>query len=230
MHDTSWTAYCSSWPATPRRTASGRRSQLTGAGPSAERTEEQSWISRRASDARAAGTAGRFHDRPCLPGRGGVRGGGGRRRRHHLLHQCSSDSRRSRARSSTGGEIRSAFAMTEPTVPSSDATQIGCSIRRYPDEYVITGRKWFPPSGRKAGTLPWRSCLRGTDRSTVPPGKHKEGRKALIACGRRFVELFPDRSHAPRRRVWKLFTSGDRGAGCTSYRRNSCWRGSWCMS
>ena len=41
------------------------------------------------------------------------------------------------------GQIRSAFAMTEPDVASSDATNIACSIRREGDEYVINGRKWY---------------------------------------------------------------------------------------
>ena len=39
--------------------------------------------------------------------------------------------------------IRSAFAMTEPEVASSDATNITTSIVREGDEYVINGRKWF---------------------------------------------------------------------------------------
>ncbi|WP_432239540.1 acyl-CoA dehydrogenase family protein [Herbaspirillum robiniae] len=61
-----------------------------------------------------------------------------------LLHMFGTSEQRSRWLDPLlQGEIRSCFAMTEPDVASSDATNIQTRISREGDEYVINGRKWF---------------------------------------------------------------------------------------
>jgi acyl-CoA dehydrogenase len=61
-----------------------------------------------------------------------------------LLHLVGTEEQQERwLRPLLAGEIRSAFAMTEPAVASSDATNIETRIERDGDEYVINGRKWW---------------------------------------------------------------------------------------
>lgn len=47
------------------------------------------------------------------------------------------------------GDIRSGFAMTEPDVASSDATNIECEIRREGGDFVVNGRKWYTTGGMR---------------------------------------------------------------------------------
>jgi acyl-CoA dehydrogenase len=74
------------------------------------------------------------------------------------------------------GEIRSCFAMTEPDVASSDATNIGARIVRDGEEYVIHGRKWWS-SG--AGDPRCKiAILMGKTDPSAPP--HKQQSMILV--------------------------------------------------
>jgi acyl-CoA dehydrogenase len=65
-----------------------------------------------------------------------------------VLHRWGSGEQRQRwLRPLLAGEIRSCFAMTEPEVASSDATNLEAEIRREGDEYLLTGRKWWVSGG-----------------------------------------------------------------------------------
>src|SRR5690606_9344315 len=61
-----------------------------------------------------------------------------------VLHQFGSEEQRARwLQPLLDGEIRSGFAMTEPDVASSDATNVRMSMVRDGDELVLNGRKWW---------------------------------------------------------------------------------------
>ncbi|HTU77690.1 MAG TPA: acyl-CoA dehydrogenase family protein [Solirubrobacteraceae bacterium] len=61
-----------------------------------------------------------------------------------VLHQFGTDEQKQRWLAPLlDGEMRSAFAMTEPGVASSDATNVALSIERDGEDYVLNGRKWW---------------------------------------------------------------------------------------
>jgi acyl-CoA dehydrogenase len=74
------------------------------------------------------------------------------------------------------GEIRSCFAMTEPAVASSDATNIEASIVRQDDEYVISGRKWWT-SGAADPRCKVAIFMGKTDRSA---SRHRQQSMVLV--------------------------------------------------
>jgi acyl-CoA dehydrogenase len=75
------------------------------------------------------------------------------------------------------GEIRSAFAMTEPAVASSDATNIATSIKRDGDHYVIDGLKWWT-SGAGDPRCRILIVMGQTDPKNASPHK----RQSMILC------------------------------------------------
>ena len=96
------------------------------------------------------------------------------------------------------GEIRSCFAMTEPAVASSDATNIEASIVRDGDEYVLNGLKWWS-SGAGDPRCKIAIFMGKTDPTAV---RHKQQSMLLVPMGtpgvkiRRLLSVF-GYDHAP---------------------------------
>ena len=75
------------------------------------------------------------------------------------------------------GEIRSCFAMTEPAVASSDATNIESSIVRAGDDYVINGRKWYTTNATDPRC---RICIFMGKTDPDNPDRHKQQSMILV--------------------------------------------------
>ncbi|MFO1315002.1 MAG: acyl-CoA dehydrogenase family protein [Burkholderiales bacterium] len=89
------------------------------------------------------------------------------------------------------GEIRSAFAMTEPGVASSDATNIEASIVRDGDHYVINGRKWWTTGGTDPRC---RILIFMGKTDPANPDRHKQQSMVLVPIdtpGVRLVRALP---------------------------------------
>ena len=85
------------------------------------------------------------------------------------------------------GKIRSCFAMTEPAVASSDATNIRTEIRRDGDHYVINGRKWWT-SGAMDKRCKIAILMGSTDPEGVNP-RHKRQSMILVPLDTPGVKL-----------------------------------------
>ena len=77
------------------------------------------------------------------------------------------------------GEIRSAFAMTEPAVASSDATNIECRITRDGDSYLLDGRKWWV-----SGAADARCKLLIVIGKTAPDNANRHRQQSMILVPR----------------------------------------------
>jgi acyl-CoA dehydrogenase len=84
------------------------------------------------------------------------------------------------------GEIRSAYAMTEPQVASSDATNVELRIEREGDDWVLNGRKWFITNAMYERTKIF-IVMGKSDPDN--PSRHKQQSQVLVPKGTPGLEL-----------------------------------------
>jgi len=84
------------------------------------------------------------------------------------------------------GEIRSCFAMTEPAVASSDATNIQSSIVRDGDHYVINGRKWYTTNATDPRC---KICIFMGKTDPDNPDRHRQQSMILVPMDTSGVEV-----------------------------------------
>lgn len=84
------------------------------------------------------------------------------------------------------GDIRSSYAMTEPQVASSDATNIELSIVRDGDEWVLNGRKWFITNAMYERTKIFIVMGKSDPQN---PSRHKQQTQVLVPKGTPGVEI-----------------------------------------
>ncbi|MGY3694825.1 acyl-CoA dehydrogenase [Bradyrhizobium sp. USDA 3240] len=84
------------------------------------------------------------------------------------------------------GEIRSCFAMTEPAVASSDATNIESSIVRDGDDYVINGRKWYTTNATDPRC---KICIFMGKTDPDNPDRHRQQSMILVPMDTQGIEV-----------------------------------------
>ncbi|MGH7690938.1 MAG: acyl-CoA dehydrogenase family protein, partial [Gemmatimonadaceae bacterium] len=98
-----------------------------------------------------------------------------------VLHQFASPAQKDRwLVPLLEGEIRSSFAMTEPDVASSDATNIALRIERDGDDYVLNGRKWWISGALHPHCRIMIVMGKTSGWGPHPPPRHKQQSKILV--------------------------------------------------
>ncbi|GGE06102.1 acyl-CoA dehydrogenase [Gemmobacter megaterium] len=95
-----------------------------------------------------------------------------------VLERYGTDEHKARwLRPLLAGEIRSCFAMTEPDVASSDATNIEAEIRRDGDDYVINAHKWYTTGASNPAT---KICIFMGKTDPANPDRHRQQSMILV--------------------------------------------------